>query len=175
MGFAPYLFDHGGLALEVIFAVTFVLWMLIIERYWYCAFQQRTFADELAARWRARANRRSHASRSIRACWLSQFRLRLERRVSLIKALVGVSLLLGLLGTVIGMIGVFESVPAFGAGGIGVRAISDGVTAAIIPAMAGMAAALPGLYFVAQLRRRVEVEVQKLRSRLALNRGGGDR
>ncbi len=162
--------DSGGFVLNVILAITFVIWLLIIERYWYFAFQQRSLSNEIATRWRRRADRRSRASRMIRTCWLSQFRLRLEQRIGLVKVLVSVSLLLGLLGTVTGMVSVFEGLSVFGAGGPGgIRAVADGVTSATIPAMAGMVAALSGLYFSVQLQKRVAREVRKLRERLALS------
>ena len=162
------LLESGGPVLAVILVVTFVIWLLIIERYWYFA-QQRAFVSDVAARWRARADKHSRASRMIRACWLSQYRRRLERRISLVKVLVSVSLLLGLLGTVTGMIGVFEGMSVFGAGGPGgIRAVADGVTVATIPAMAGMVAALSGLYFSTQLQKRAAREVRKLHDRLTV-------
>ncbi len=163
------LLASGGPVLTVLLVVTFVIWLLILERYWYFTLQQRVVADEVASRWKVRSDRRSRASRMIRACWLSQFHRRLEQRLGLIRVLVGTSLLLGLLGTVTGMIGVFESMSAFGAGGPGgIRAVADGVTGATIPAMAGMVAALSGVYFSAQLQKRAAHEVRGLRDRLAL-------
>ncbi len=162
------LLESGGQVLEVILVVTFVIWLLIIERYWYFA-QQRPFVSAVAARWNARSDKRSRASRMIRACWLSQFRRRLEQRIGLVKVLVSVSLLLGLFGTVTGMIRVFEGMSVFSAGGPGgIRAVADGVTVATIPAMAGMVAALSGLYFSAQLQKRAAREVRKLYDRLTL-------
>ena len=161
--------DSGGLVLAVILAFTFVIWLLIIERYWYFAFHSGARADEFSAGWRARADQRSRAARALRACWLSQFRLQLEQRIGLISTLVGISLLLGLLGTVSGMVGVFEGLSVFGAGASGgIRAVADGVTRATIPAMAGMVAALSGVYFSAQLKKRAAREVRKLRAQLAL-------
>ena len=173
MSFDPYrpiyeLLESGGQVLEVILVVTFVIWLLIVERYWYFV-QQRSFVSDIAARWNARSDRRSRASQAIRACWLSQLRCRLERRIGLVKTLVSVSLLLGLFGTVTGMIGVFEGMSMFGAGEPGgVRAVADGITVAVIPAMAGMVAALSGLYFSAQLQKRAAREVRKLHDRLSL-------
>ena len=162
--------DSGGLVLAVILAVTFIVWLLIIERYWYFTFQRRALSNDISKRWRARTDKRSRIARTIRACWLSQFRLRLEQRIGLIKALVSVSLLLGLLGTVTGMVGVFEGLSVSGAGGEagGIRVVADGVTRATIPAMAGMVAALSGLYFSVQLKRRAAHEVRKLSDCLEL-------
>ena len=162
--------EYGGAVIEVIFIVTFIIWLLIIERYWYCAFQQRFVADKLVARWHIRCDKRPRASRLIRSCWLSQFRCLLEQNIGLIEVLVSVSLLLGLLGTVTGMIGVFEGMSTFDTGGqSGIQVIVDGVTVAIIPAMAGMIVALSGVYFSVQLKKRTKKEVRKLNGRLTLS------
>ncbi len=163
------LLESGGPVLGILLVMTFVMWLLIIERYWYLSFQQRFFADEFASRWRARSDRRSRAARMIRSCWLSQFRCHLEQRIALIRMLVGISLLLGLLGTVTGMVGVFEGLSVFGVGGSGgIRAVADGIAGAVFPAMAGMVAALSGVYFSAQLKKRVAHAVRVLRVCLAL-------
>jgi len=163
------LLDHGGAVLEVIFVVTFVIWFLIIERYWFFAFQRREIADAFARRWQRRGDKCSHAALMIRTCWLSQFRCCLEQRLGLLQMLVGTSLLLGLLGTVIGMIGVFEGISSFSAAATaGIRGLTNSITAATIPAMAGMVAALSGVYFSAQLKKRAAHEVHDLRARLVV-------
>ena len=164
-------FDIGGPVLEVILVLTFLMWLLLVERYWFFASQRGSSGDRVAALWSTRSDRHSYASRMIRACWLSQFEVRLNCRLTLIKALVSVSLLLGLLGTVTGMVNVFDklSMPGVGEAG-GIRAIADGVAGAAIPAMAGMVTALSGVYFSAQLKKRAVVEVRKLRARLTLDR-----
>ena len=162
------LLDHGGAVLEVIFVVTFVIWVLIIDRYWFFAFQRREIADAFARRWQRRGDKCSRAALMIRTCWLSQFRCCLERRLGLLQMLVGTSLLLGLLGTVIGMIGVFEGISSFSTAASGIRGLTNSITAATIPAMAGMVAALSGVYFSAQLKKRAAYAVHDLRARLAV-------
>ena len=159
--------ENGGAVFGIVVLLVFVIWLLIIERYWFCTFQRRRLAGAIFSRWSMRADKRSYAARAIRDCWVSRFRLCLECRIDFIRALVSVSLLLGLFGTVIGMIGVFEAMAVFGTGGWGsVRAVADGITVAIAPAMAGLVAALSAMYSSSQLKRRVAHEVRELRDAL---------
>ncbi len=60
--------------------------------------------------------------------------------------------LLGLLGTVTGMIQVFNVMAVVGTSNA--RLMAGGVSAATIPTMAGLVAALSGLYLAVYLQRR---------------------
>ena len=84
--------------------------------------------------------------------------------MNLLKAVVVISPMLGLLGTVTGMIHVFDTLASLGTGNA--RAMAAGISQATIPTMAGMIVALPGLYFHSQLSKRVSVETRKLRDNL---------
>ena len=72
--------------------------------------------------------------------------------------------MLGLLGTVYGMIEVFEVLAVLGTGNP--RAMSTGVAKATIPTMAGMTIALTGLYFKFDLQNRVAVFEEKAKTLL---------
>jgi biopolymer transport protein ExbB len=65
--------------------------------------------------------------------------------------------LLGLLGTVTGMIQVFDVMALTGTGNA--RLMAGGVSAATIPTMSGLVAALSGLYLVTYLEQRAAAEV----------------
>jgi biopolymer transport protein ExbB len=68
--------------------------------------------------------------------------------------------LLGLLGTVTGMIQVFNVMAV--AGTSNARLMAGGVSAATIPTMAGLVAALSGYYFASWLQRRADDEIKKV-------------
>ena len=68
--------------------------------------------------------------------------------------------LLGLLGTVVGMIQVFNIMAV--AGTSNARLMSAGVSAATIPTMAGMVAALSGVYFGTWLEHKAVTETESL-------------
>ena len=88
----------------------------------------------------------------------SDFHHDLNRFLPLIKSLIALCPLLGLLGTVTGMIEVFDIMAATGTGNP--RAMASGVSKATIPTMAGMVAALSGIYFSAQLNRFAKNKTQ---------------
>lgn len=152
--------ERGGDVLYLIFAVTIFMWMLILERQWY--FRWIFPKDAMAARkeWDARVDRSSWYARQVRTLLISQVRQNLQRSLLMVKTLVAVCPLLGLLGTVTGMIEVFDIMAI--AGGGNVRAMASGVSKATIPTMAGMVAALSGLYFSVSMERFAERETESI-------------
>jgi len=85
---------------------------------------------------------------------------RLDNGLTLIGVLAAIAPLLGLLGTVWGMIATFESIAIFGNGNA--RAMAGGISQALITTQTGLLIAIPGLYMRNFLLRRV----QNLRQRL---------
>jgi biopolymer transport protein ExbB len=77
----------------------------------------------------------------------------LERGVTTILMLAGVAPLLGLLGTVNGMITTFDVMHRFGAGNAG--ALAGGISEALITTQSGLAVAIPGLFMGRFILRRV--------------------
>ena len=80
--------------------------------------------------------------------------------------MVAIAPLLGLLGTVTGMVEVFD-VMAF-TGSSNARAMAAGVSKATIPTMAGMVASLSGLYFSSALERRAKRSMQRVSDDMVL-------
>ena len=106
---------------------------------------------------------------------LLQQRIRLERWLSAIALTASVSPLLGLLGTVSGMISTFQAMSLFGAGDA--SAVSGGVGEALINTELGLVVAIPALLAHALLSRKAKSYLAQLESdavnlsRLALPRG----
>ena len=76
----------------------------------------------------------------------------------LIKTLMAVLPLLGLLGTVTGMIQVFDVMAFTGTGNA--RLMAGGVSAATIPTMSGLVAALSGLYLATHLEQTADHRIK---------------
>jgi biopolymer transport protein ExbB len=92
----------------------------------------------------------------------------LERFINTLGTIAGVSPLLGLLGTVTGIIRSFNVIQAGGMGDP--RALSGGIAEALICTVAGLCVAIPALIFYRYLRGRVEgivVEMEKQAIRMA--------
>ncbi|OQY19071.1 MAG: flagellar motor protein MotA [Desulfobacteraceae bacterium 4572_35.1] len=96
-------------------------------------------------------------------------RAELGRGLTLIGVLAAISPLLGLLGTVLGMIGTFDTIAIFGTGNA--RAMAGGISQALITTQTGLLIAIPGLYMRNFLQRRVDNLERRLESlRIYLNR-----
>lgn len=78
----------------------------------------------------------------------------LERYLNTLGTIAGVSPLLGLLGTVTGIIKAFNAIEAGGAGDP--RALSGGIAEALVATAAGLCVAIPSLFAYRYLRGRVE-------------------
>ncbi len=150
--------ELGGNVLFAIMLVTFVMWALILERYIFLRTGYQVAVERVLSEWHARADRSSWYAQQIRREMVSRMSLSLDRGIPLIKTLVALCPLLGLLGTVTGMIEVFQVMSVSGSGNP--RAMASGVSKATIPTMAGMVAAISGLIFSVQLERRAKSETE---------------
>ena len=143
--------EMGGNVLYLIAALTFLMWTLIFERVWYYRTAHKQEVGELIDRWKARTDKTSWRAEGIRQAMISRVAGHLNHSLPVIKSLVGLCPLLGLMGTVTGMIEVFDSMAFFGSGNA--RAMASGVSKATIPTMAGMVVALSGVFAVTYLNR----------------------
>jgi biopolymer transport protein ExbB len=159
--------ELGGDVLWAIMAALFLMWTLIIERLWYLYRVFPRKQREIVGAWESRRDSDSWYAKRIRDSLVSEASLALRQHVGLIKSLIAVCPLLGLLGTVTGMIAVFD-VMTYGSGG-SARALASGVSMATVPTMAGMVAALSGVYFGALLEHKAQVEADTLQDLLRRN------
>ena len=132
--------DSGGNVLWMIVILLFFMWTLIFERVWYLTKSCPRVLKIKIDVWSGRKDRRSKFALQIREKVISEAALHIDNNMMMIKTLNAVAPLFGLLGTVTGMITVFD-VMAFTGGG-DVKAMAGGVSKATIPTMAGMVAAL---------------------------------
>jgi biopolymer transport protein ExbB len=160
--------EMGGPVLLVIGLLSFVMWVLIFERLIYYRTAHRKLIKSVISAWDARDERRSWNSRRIRQAMVSRVSLSTEENLQLIKTLVALCPLLGLLGTVTGMIVVFEVMAFSGTGNP--RSMAAGVSQATIPTMAGMVAALSGLFATTLLSRYAHRQVERLKAALTTKR-----
>lgn len=159
--------ERGGDVLWLIFLTLMVLWSLIIERFLY---YKKEFPGEkqvLVDEWMARQDKGSWYAHKIREEKMSLLGQKLSENISNIKMLVALCPLMGLLGTVTGMIAVFDVMAETGTGNA--RLMASGISMATIPTMSGMVAALSGLYFGNLLETKAKKEKQKLADALPLS------
>lgn len=154
------LIDAGGSLMWAILLVSVVLWSLIIERFLFLGIHQPKQAERLHRAWLARGERSSWFAHRIRAAMISSAKLELNKTVPIIRMLVGICPLLGLLGTVLGMMDVFDVIKATGSNSA--RSTAAGVSNATITTMAGLVIAISGFYFCRRIELRVEHETRRL-------------
>ena len=158
--------DTGGDVLLAIGVTLFAMWTLILERTWYYRFTHPSDRKRVQEEWEAREDHSSWNAHQVRRLLLGEVQLRLDAGLNMIKTLVALCPLLGLLGTVTGMIEVFDVMALSGSGNA--RAMASGVSKATIPTMAGMVAALSGLIFSVQLDRFARDEGQRVADSLTI-------
>ncbi len=152
--------ELGGPVLVLIAWTIFFMWVLIIERMIYFRTELKQLGQQIREAWAERKDHRSWNARAIREAMVSEFSMSANRAIPVIQTLVALCPLLGLMGTVTGMIEVFGVMALSGSGNA--RSMASGVSRATIPTMAGMVGALSGVFLVTLLTRRVEKEVELL-------------
>ena len=156
--------SRGGGVLYLIFFTIFILWFLIVERFWYFHFNFKKDSQPVLNKWKKHLlSPTPDSSALFLRIWkadLSKLSFLLNKNISNIKTLVALCPLLGLLGTVTGMVAVFEIMAAVGTGNA--RLMASGISMATIPTMAGMVGALSGIHISRVLENRVKKEKEKL-------------
>jgi biopolymer transport protein ExbB len=157
--------NKGGPVLWIIGALLLVMWSLIFERVWYLHVTHATRVKHTLATWADRSDTRSWRAQQIRNLMISEVSLDLKSSLPMIESLVVVCPLLGLMGTVTGMIEVFY-VMAFTGGG-DAQSMAGGVSKATIPTMAGMVGALSGIFATNWLKHRVDRDLELLEDHMS--------
>ena len=161
--------ELGGPVLTLIGWTIFAMWVLIVERLIYFQTGLKAEGQRVRDAWSARSERRSWYAHSIRDAMISEFSMSANTAIPVIQTLVALCPLLGLMGTVTGMIEVFDVMAISGSGNA--RSMASGVSKATIPTMAGMVGALSGVFLVTLLTRRVDREVENLQDDLTVDYG----
>ncbi len=158
------LIDQGGPFVFWIFLCGFVMWTLAIERFWYFSRVLPAEAREARKRWQERSDHQSWCARQIRRAMISRINTAMTANLVLLRVLVPLSPLLGLVGTVSGMLEVFDSMAL--SGSADARAMASGVSHAMICTLTGLAVSITGLYPVYYFQSRTRMETELLADRL---------
>ena len=159
--------DTGGHVLTVIAGVICLMWLLIFERLYFYLRSYNKIKQSVISQWQARSERTSWNAEQIRTAQVSRLTGLLSHNVALIQSLVVLCPLLGLLGTVTGMIEVFDVMAISGSGNA--RSMASGVSRATIPTMAGMVGSLSGVFIVTWLQRKTKRRTVQIEDSLIMN------
>lgn len=159
-------FEQGGNVIYFIAITMFLMWTLIFERIWYFLREHRTVIRDAIEVWESRDERKSWTAHVVREMLISETAARIRGSMPIILTCIILCPLLGLLGTVTGMIQVFDAMATQGGNA---RSMAAGVSAATIPTMSGMVASLSGIMGSTFLRRRIDTESELLEDHLTLD------
>ena len=153
--------QRGGDVLWGILILTILLWWFVLERGWYFLVGFSVDRDSRVQQWLDRPERNSWYAYYQRERLISELECLMMKNMQAIPAFIALLPLMGLLGTVTGMIQVFDVMANLGSGNP--RAMANGVSAATLPTMSGMLVAIIAIPFWTLLDRRYKSEVNKLR------------
>lgn len=142
-------FERGGAVLQAIVLASTLMWILIAERYLLVRFILPNLI-----------RRRTEHGRALALLDRLELTRGLEDSISPIRALIHVLPLLGLLGTVVGMVETFEALRVVG--NRDAAYLSDGISRALLTTMAGVAASLSGLFFEHHLSRTIRRTTRRI-------------
>jgi biopolymer transport protein ExbB len=156
--------DSGGPVLYGIFVISVLLWGLILDRYWFFRVEAKPLCKRQLQRWIEAPKANNWFAKKIRDGILSEVQQDFQRNRDMIQLLVVVCPLMGLLGTVTGMISVFDTMSVTGTGNA--RAMASGISMATVPTMAGMVVSLIGLYFKTRFEGMADKELERFQDKL---------
>lgn len=159
------LIDGGGPFVIWIFGSGVLMWALILERSLYFFLLLPREAEALHRQWMERSEHSSWCARQIRQMFISRLNANMSTGFPLMQVLVPLSPLLGLVGTVSGMLEVFDSMALRGSADA--RTMASGVSHAMICTMTGLAVSISGLYPVHYFRTRARRETELLADRFS--------
>ena len=127
----------------------------------------KNIATSTIESWNKRSDHDSWYARRIREGLISKVKQSSERGIIYIKTLVAAAPLLGLLGTVTGMVEVFDVMAITGSSNA--RAMAAGISKATLPTMAGMVTSLSGIFFIAQIETKSRKAIANVEDELPLS------
>ena len=159
--------NRGGPVLNVIAGLLLVKWSLVFERIWYLNTTHKKNVKTTLANWNARSDTKSWSAHHIRNMMISKISLDVRNTMPIIEVLVTICPLLGLIGTVTGMITVFFTMAVSGGGDA--KSMAGGVSMASIPTMAGMVGAISGIFAYNYLKGKIDRDLELLEDHLPLS------
>ena len=163
--FAPFtavadLVEAGGVAVEWIFLACVLMWTITFERWYYFRNRLPAEADAMLKQWHARKDHASWTAHQIRKAMISRLNVAMNANLGILRVLVPLSPLLGLLGTVTGMLEVFDAMAARGSADA--RTMASGVSQAMVCTMTGLAVSITGIYPVFVFTQKAKHETELL-------------
>ena len=156
--FATYI-NQGGYVLIVLFIVALYMWVLLTERFFFYKYLLKDEINESFISYQNMITADNWTNQNIKKMFLAEITLSKNKNINQIKGLVALCPLLGLLGTVTGMIEVFDVMAFTGTGNP--RAMASGVSKATLPTMTGLVISISGLFAITFLERYINTKTTR--------------
>jgi len=153
--------DKGGDVLWLIFGLSFVLWFMLSERFLYLKIYAQNSYKEKIQEYKRLNNNLSWQSTKIKEQLVNSYKSELISSLSIRKTLLVIAPFLGLLGTVGGMIEIFDVMAMTGSSDA--KAMASGVSKATIPTLAGMVVSISGIFLVSRYESMVKIRLTKIK------------
>jgi biopolymer transport protein ExbB len=152
--------QKGGEVMWLIALLAVILWTLVFERLWYLSVGIGQEFNKVKAGWLKRDDHYSKSARHIQHAAIARLHQKIDLNISLVKTLILLCPLLCLLGTVSGMISVFDVIAFTSMGDV--KLMANGVSRATIPTMASMVISISGLMAHTWLRKIADSRKQQI-------------
>ena len=147
-------FDRGGPVIIVLFVLAIVMTTLLIERLFFYISELKDLSDISVQEVSAYRDVNSWVLNKIKSKNISVINVAANRNLLLIQGLIALCPLLGLLGTVTGMIEVFDIMAITGTGNA--RAMASGIAKATLPTMTGLFISIVGLFLLTAIKSTID-------------------
>ena len=147
-------FDRGGPVIIVLFVLAIVMTTLLIERLFFFISELKDLSDISVQEVSAYKDVNSWVLNKIKSKNISVINVAANRNLLLIQGLIALCPLLGLLGTVTGVIEVFDIMAITGTGNA--RAMASGIAKATLPTMTGLFISIVGLFLLTAIKSTID-------------------
>ena len=154
------LFIRGGPVLYVLFFITLLIFYILIDKYNFLVFQSNEWRNNKLSEFKKEFPPETTDYKVVDRILLSSISRESKSNIKILQGLISMCPMIGLLGTVYGMIEVFDVVSFFGTGNA--RALASGITKATLPTMTGMAISIVGLLTFTVLNSKSQTLISEL-------------
>ena len=147
-------FDRGGPVIFILFVVAIVMITLLVERLIFFINDLKKLSADRVSEVRECPSDNKWIRNKIKLKNISILNSQSSKNLLMIQGLIALCPLLGLLGTVTGMIEVFDIMAITGTGNA--RAMASGIARATLPTMTGLFISIVGLFLLTAIKSSIE-------------------
>jgi len=156
------LFELGGNVLYLLIVSAFIFFTIFIEKFFYLKFVYKAKVIELKKEF-VSCTPSWVTTQKVNA-QISKIRVELNSNMPVLKVIIGLFPLMGLLGTVTGMISVFDMMSSSST--TNAASMASGISMATIPTMVGMSLAVISLFMITRAQYVIKKELHSLENSL---------